>query len=168
LTLQEDQITQVLKRLAAADSSKREAAYIAGGKLYRLNKSGKLSKENHAAAQPYSWAIGHDVRPTSQSLGIRGCGDCHAVNAPIYFSQLKVDSPMAADRASTYKAMTDFADLNGIYARVFAITFFLRPPLKWLMIFASAILIGVLLWHGLQGLGSIMRVAGEFKEKSNG
>lgn len=168
LTLQEDQITQVLKRLAAVDSSKRAVAYIAGGKLYRLNKSGKLSKENHAAAQPYSWAIGHDVRPASQSLGIRGCGDCHAVNAPFYFSQLHVDSPMAADRHSTYKAMNDFADLSGIYGRLFAIFFFLRPLLKLLLAVTSTILIGVLLWHALQGLGSVMRAADEFKESSNG
>ena len=163
-TFKEDQIAQVLKRLSAADSSRREAAYIAGGKLYRLNKSGKLTKENHAAARPYSWAMGHDVRPASQSLGIRGCGDCHAVNAPIYFSQLKVDSPMETDRHSTHKTMAEFADLSGFYARFFALTFFLRPLLKWLMIFVSLILTGVLLWHGLQGLGSLMKAAGEFKE----
>jgi hypothetical protein len=108
--------------------------------------------------------MGHDVRPASQSLGIRGCGDCHAVNAPIYFSQLKVDSPMEADRHSTYKTMAEFADLSGLYARFFALTFFLRPLLKWLMIFASVILTGVLAWHGLQGLGSLMKAAGEFKE----
>jgi hypothetical protein len=166
LTLQDEPITQVLQRLAAADSSKSEAAYIAGGKLYRLNRSGKLSKENHAAAQPYSWAIGHDVRPASQSLGIRGCGDCHSLNAPIYFSQLKVDSPLETDRHSTYKAMTDFAGLSGIYARLFAVSFFFRPLLKLLLLAGSAALIGVLLWNGLQGLGSIMKAAAELKENS--
>ena len=165
LTLKEDQIAQVLQRLSAQDSSKREAAYLAGGKLYRLKHSGKLSKENHRAAQPYSWAIGHEVRPASQSLGIRGCGDCHALNAPFYFSQLHVDSPLEADRHSTYKAMTDFADLNGVYARLFAVIFFFRPLFKLLMLVASAILIGVILWYSLQGLGSIMKAAGEFKER---
>jgi hypothetical protein len=164
LPLTDNQITQVLQHLAAADSGKSHAAYIAGGKLYRLNRSGKLSKENHTAAQPYSWALGHDVRPASQSLGIRGCRDCHSVNASFYFSRLKVDSPLAADRHSTYKAMTDFANLNGWYARFFALTFFLRPLLKWLMIFTGATLTGVLLWHALQGLGSIMKAASEFKE----
>jgi hypothetical protein len=164
LTLMDEQITQVLQRLAAADSSQRGPAYIAGGKLYRLNRSGKLSKENHNAAQPYSWAIGHEVRPASQSLGVRGCGDCHSLNAPFYFSQLKVDSPLAADRHSTYKTMTDFAELSGIYARFFAVSFFFRPLFKLLLILVSAILIGVLLWHGLQGLGSIMKAAGDLKE----
>ncbi len=168
LPFTEDQIAQMLQRLSAADSSRREAAYIAGGKLYLLNKSGKLAKENHRAAQPYSWALGHDVRPASQSLGIRGCGDCHSFNAPIYFSQLKVDSPLAEERHSTYKAMNDFTDLSGFYARFFALTFFLRPLLKWLLIFMSAILTGVLLWHALQGLGSLMKAAGELKENSNG
>ncbi|MGH7494984.1 MAG: hypothetical protein ACREOO_21640, partial [bacterium] len=164
LTLKEDQIAQILQRLASADSNRSAAGYVAGGKLYRLNRSGKLTKENHAAAQPYSWALGHDVRPASQSLGIRGCDDCHAINAPFYFSQLKVDSPLAADRGSAYYAMADFADLNGLYARFFALTFWLRPVLKLLMICSGAILTGVLLWHALQGLGSLMKAAGEFKE----
>lgn len=164
LTFKEDQIAQVLQRLTAVDSSKSAAAYVAGGKLYRLNSSGKLSKEDHAAAQPYFWAIGHDVRPASQALGIRGCGDCHSLNAPIYFSQLKVDSPLEADRHLTYQTMTDFADLSGIYARFFAATFFLRPLLKWLLILVSVILAGILLRHALQGLGSLMKAAGELKE----
>jgi hypothetical protein len=170
LTLNDEQITGMLQRLdkldasVSADSNKREAVYIAGGKLHRLNQSGKLSKEDHAAAQPYSWAMGHDVRPASQSLGIRGCGDCHGLNAPFYFSAVKVDSPLEADRHSTYKAMSDFSNLSGIYARIFAASFFLRPLLKWLMIFVSMILTGVLLWNGLQGLGSLMKAAGEIKE----
>lgn len=163
-TFEESQIAEMLRRFAAADSSKQTAAYIAGGKLYRFNRAGKLTQEKHAAAAPYSWAMGHDVRPASQSLGIRGCGDCHSFNAPVYFSQLKVDSPMAADRESTYKTMTDFADLSGFYARFFALTFLLRPLLKWLMIFVSVILSAVLLWHGLHGLGSLMKAAGEFEE----
>lgn len=167
-TLQESQIAEMLRRLAAADSSRSDVAYIAGGRLYRLNQFGKLTQESHAAAAPYSWPVGHDVRPTSQSLGIHGCGDCHSFNAPIYFSQLKVDSPMAADRRSTYKTMTDFVDLSGVYARFFALTFWLRPLLKWLMIFVSVILVGVLLWHGLQGLGSLMKAAARFEENSNG
>jgi hypothetical protein len=176
LTLQDEQIASMLQRLDRLDASsnqldaglnQHEAVYIAGGKLHRLNKSGKLSSENHAAAQPYSWAMGHDVRPASQSLGIRGCGDCHAVNAAFYFSQIKVDSPLEAERHSTYKSMTDFASLSGIYARLFAVSFFFRTLLKWLMIFVSVILTGVLLWHGLQGLGSLMKMAGELKENKN-
>jgi hypothetical protein len=168
LTITDEQITNVLQKISSSDSSAAHAAYIAGGKLHRLNSSGKLVKENHPAALPYSWAIGHDVRPAFQSLGIRGCGDCHAVNAPFYFSQLHVDSPLEADRHSSYKSMTDFAGLNGVYARLFAISFFFRPLLKLLMIVASAILTGVLLWNALQGLGSMMRAAGELKENSNG
>jgi hypothetical protein len=163
LMLKDYEITLVLQRLATADSSRQEAVYVAGGKLHRLDRSGKLSKEEHAAAQPYSWAIGHEVRPASQSLGIRGCGDCHSLHAPIYFSQLNVDSPLEADRHSTYMAMTDFADLNGIYARLFAIAFFFRPLFKLLLIVVSAILFGVLLWNGLQGLGRLMKAASELK-----
>lgn len=174
LTLKDEQIVTMLQRLGKLDangpdkldasSKQHEAVYIAGGKLFRLDKSGKLSRENHVAAEPYSWAMGHDVRPASQSLGIRGCSDCHGLNAPFYFSQIKVDSPLEADRHSTYKAMNDFSHLSGIYARLFAASFFLRPLLKWLMIFVSGILTGVLLWYGLQGLGRLMKAAGELKE----
>jgi hypothetical protein len=127
-----------------------------------------LLKEDHPAAQPYSWAIGHDVRPAAQSLGIRGCGDCHATDAPFYFSQLPMDSPFASERYSSYKRMTDFSDLSAIYARLFAVSFLFRPWLKFLIIISSAILTAVLIWNALQGLGSIMRAAGELKENSNG
>jgi hypothetical protein len=168
LTITEDQIIKVLQRIASSDSSAVIPAYIAGGKLYRLDPSAKLLKEDHPAAQAYSWAIGHDVRPAAQSLGIRGCGDCHATDAPFYFSQLLMDSPLASARHSTYKRMTDFADLSAIYARLFAVSFLFRPWLKFLIIISSAILTAVLIWNALQGLGSIMRAAGEIKENSNG
>lgn len=167
LAFTDDQISQMLQRLAAADSNKNEAVYVAGGKLYRLNKSGKLAKESHRAAAPYSWALGHDVRPASQSLGVRGCGDCHSFNAAFYFSRLKVDSPLATERHSTYKTMNEFAGLSGFYARFFALTFFLRPLLKGLLIFVSAILTGVLLWHAMQGLGGLMKAAEKLGENSN-
>lgn len=163
LTLTEEQITKVLQRLTAADSNKQAVTYVTGGKLYRLNHSGNLSKEDHPAARPYAWAIGHEVRPASQSLGIRGCRDCHAINAPFYFSQIEVDSPLAAGRHS-YKTMTDFSGLNGIYARLFAASFLFRPWLKFLIVISSVIITAVLVWNGLQGLGSIMKAAGEFKE----
>ncbi|NUM75482.1 hypothetical protein HUU40_14060, partial [candidate division KSB1 bacterium] len=61
-----------------------------------------------------------------------------------------------------------FADLSGFYARFFALTFLLRPLLKWLMIFVSVILSAVLLWHGLHGLGSLMKAAERLEENSNG
>jgi hypothetical protein len=168
LTMMEDQIINALQRIASSDSNAVVPAYVGGGKLYRLDRSNKLLKEDHPAAQPYSWAIGHDVRPAAQSLGIRGCGDCHATDAPFYFSQLPMDSPFASERHSSYKRMTDFSDLSAIYARLFAVSFLFRPWLKFLIIISSAILTAVLIWNALQGLGSIMRAAGELKENSNG
>ncbi len=164
LTIDEKIIAQVLQRLSATDSSKREVGYIAGGRLYRLTKSGKVSQENHVAAQPYSWALGHDVRPAAQSLGARGCADCHALDSSIYFSQLKVDSPVRVDRHSRYTTTAELAGLSGLYARFFAFTFFFRPLLKGLLMVMGAILMGILLWGALQGLSKIMKAAEELGE----
>jgi hypothetical protein len=85
----------VLQALNQNDHGEPEAVYIAGGKLYRLDASGDVKTEASAQAEPYLWAIGHDVRPASQALGANGCQDCHSKTSPIFFGEVAVDSPLA-------------------------------------------------------------------------
>ena len=62
-----------------------------------------LTAVDSAQAEPYLWPIGHDVRPASQALGAKGCQDCHSEKAAIFFGNVAVDSPLAADRATPWK-----------------------------------------------------------------
>lgn len=87
-------VRQVLQLLNQSAPGQTEAVYIAGGKLYRLDSSGNVKSEANAQAEPYLWAIGHDVRPASQALGANGCQDCHSNTSPVFFGEVQVDSPL--------------------------------------------------------------------------
>jgi hypothetical protein len=155
------QITEILRALAAQDSGKAQPVYISGGKLYRIDKAGKLLEEDHPAAQPYSWAVGHDVRPAAQSLGVRGCGDCHDTDAPFYFGEVTIDSPLESARSSTV-AMIDFAGLNWFYSKIFAVSFVFRPWFKIITLVSSVVLVAILMVYGFKGLSLVLeRVNGK-------
>ena len=70
------------------------AVYVCGGRVHRLVADGEVEAFDHRAAEPYLWAIGHDVRPAAESLGAGGCADCHHPKAPLLFGQVAVLSPL--------------------------------------------------------------------------
>jgi hypothetical protein len=133
-----------------------QAVYICGGKLYRLDDSGQLVIEDHPAAKPYLWPIGHDVRPAAQSLGIRGCGDCHSANSSFFFGDVEVDTPMTAEQGSV-KKMVEFQNLNPTYTKLFAMSFVFRPWLKVVSLTSCVVLAGVLLLYALKALACITK-----------
>ena len=157
--LAEPQIVEIMQGLVDSDST-MTPAYISGGKLYRMTESSQLEVEEHPAAEPYSWAFGHDVRPTAQSLGIRGCGDCHANGSPFYFAQIGVDTPVASQNGTT-KRMVDFQDISSFYARVFGLSFIFRPWLKLITLASSIVLIMILLLYLFRGFSSLLRSSSE-------
>ncbi len=136
--LTQGQIATILQGLVQGDST-LTAAYVGGGNLYRLSATGRMIAEEHAAATPYSWAFAHDVRPTAQSLGVRGCDDCHAGDSPFYFAQIPVDTPVAAESGAV-RRMVDFQDISSFYARLFGWSFMLRPLLKIIILAAGGVL----------------------------
>ncbi len=149
------QITEILRALAARDSIKAQPVYISGGKLYRVDKSDKLSEEDHPAAQPYSWSVAHDVRPAAQSLGVRGCGDCHDTDAPFYFGEVAIDSPLESAASSTIE-MIDFAGLNWFYSKIFAMSFVFRPWFKIITLVSSVVLAAILMLYAFKGFSLVL------------
>ena len=136
---------------------KGEAVYICGGKLYTLDDSGALkAQENHPAAQPYLWPIAHDVRPAAQSLGVRYCTDCHATDAPFFFGDVTVDSPIVAAREA--KKMIEFQGISPSYAWAFAFSFVFRPFMKFICLGSCAVLAIVLLLYALKALACVVKV----------
>jgi hypothetical protein len=130
-----DKIKAVLKRLSLLQSDRtKKPVYVGGGKLYQLGDDGKLTSEADVSAEPYKWPVAHNVRPASQSLGVRGCEDCHAADAPFYFGQVNIDSAVES-AAGEYLIMHQ---LHGADSDVY------KPVskfFKWLIIIVMTLLI---------------------------
>ncbi|MBA7645291.1 hypothetical protein ES703_53046 [subsurface metagenome] len=140
---------------------KGQPVYICGGKLYRLDirRRAKLVSTEHYAAQPYLWPIAHDVRPAAQSLGVRYCTDCHATDAPFFFGDVTVDSPIVAAREA--KKMIEFQGISPSYAWAFAFSFVFRPFMKFICLGSCAVLAIVLLLYALKLLACIAKALTE-------
>lgn len=147
--LADPEIQRVLTSLAA-DAAKGEAIYIAAGKIYRLSGTNLTSGE-HAAAQAYTWAVAHDVRPAAQSLGARGCVDCHASDSPINFSTVTARGPVDPRNGVTQEMVALRGDDRTV-ASFFAFTFNFRPTLKIVCFGAALVVLGVLLARVFAGL----------------
>jgi hypothetical protein len=153
------QITKVLK-LLKEQTNEGEPVYICGGKLYRITEEGKLEASEHEAARPYCWAIAHDVRPAAQSLGVRRCEDCHSTDAPFFFGEVAVDSPIVSERDSV-KKMVEFQDIDAFYAWAFAFSFVFRPWLKVVALGSCGLIGVVLLLYGLKALACVVKMLAE-------
>ena len=127
------------------------AVYVTGGKAHQIVSDSTISAFNNVAAEPYTWPLAHDVRGSGQSLGARGCDDCHTTNAPMFFSEVRVDSLMASPAAENAE-MGDFSGLSPAYAKVFALTFIFRPWLKVIAFAAVFVLVIVLVVRGFSGM----------------
>ncbi len=155
--LTDEEIIVMLTQLAAArkaDSS-GTVVYVRDGRVHRLDpgEPGKLTTiDNPDAAQPYLWPVAHDVRPASQSLGVRGCADCHAADAPIYFGKLAAAGEASA-AGRPVQVMHELRDEQMPVVRNWAALFAGRDAFKLLGLLCSAVLFIVLVRHGLAGLG---------------
>jgi len=156
--LTESQITKVLVSLSSKVAAKAKPVYICGGKLYSLNDAqDKLVAAEHESAEPYLWPVSHNVRPAVQSVGVRGCSDCHDTDAPFIFGTVAVDSPLVSD-VNTVRDMIDFQLMDPVYAKAFAMSFVFRPMLKVVLVLACAVLALVLLLYGLRAIRCVTRV----------
>jgi hypothetical protein len=159
------QIIDVLKALSSRQPDKAQPVYITGGKLRSLDDKGSLIAEQHNAARPYLWPVAHNVRPAAQSLGVKSCQDCHSADAPFFFGEVAIDSPIGYQLDSPLvfkkqpgKTMIEFQDINVRYAKLFAFTFVFRPWLKVIGLASSGLLAAVLLLYALKALACVTRV----------
>ena len=158
-TFTSDHIVKALNALAG--SAEGKAVYISAGNLYSLDDSGKLARQqDHPAAKPYLWPIAHSVRPAAQSLGIRYCTDCHDADEGFMFGDVAIDSPVSADERDEAKKMTDFQDVDPLYAWAFSTSFVFRPVMKLVAIGSAGVLALVLLLYVLKALGCFAKVLG--------
>jgi hypothetical protein len=152
-----DRVASVLEKLADADAG--EAVYVAGGKLYRRAADGTLAASDHAAAAPYAWPVGHDVRPAARSLGAGArCTDCHSADAPFFFGQVLAESP-AQVAEPTAVAMYTLQGKDPTYLTAWALSFQGRPYFKVLGFATAGIIAAVLALYGFLGLAALLKWA---------
>lgn len=158
-TLTEEQVALVFGGLART-SPNGEYVYLSGGKLFYLDKGGRLAFRSDAAAGPVTWPLAHNVRPAQQSLGWKGCTDCHSGGSDFFFGKVEGSGPLLTKNVAKRSAAA-FMGLGGIFQRVFGLSFIVRPVLK-IVLAICAFVAGSLLF--LAGLVALGRFAG-FLEK---
>jgi hypothetical protein len=154
-TLTEEQVGLVLEALAET-SGDAEAVYVSGGRMFRRAKDGTLESDDHEAAGPVTWPLAHNVRPAQQSLGWKGCTDCHSGGSDFFFSRLKAAGPLLTKKVDRLSAAS-FMGLGGLFQRVFGLSFIVRPVFK-VVLAICALVAGALVF--LAGLVALGRVAG--------
>ena len=155
--INKDQIAKVLNTLKATEGN---PVYICGGKLYKLDKDGKLAAVDHDAAKPYIWPIGHDVRPAAQSLGsgVLGCRQCHGGYSTFLSGDIPVDSPLISDANSTV-TMASLQDVDVNYMKLLGwLMIFWNPVTLIVVVISSVLLAAVLLLYCLKLLGWALKL----------
>ena len=152
-------VAEVLRRLNEEAGATGPAVYVAGGMLHRLDVAGKLQTEDHPQAQPYLWPLAHDVRPASQSLGVKSCQDCHSSGAAFFFGNVAVDSPLAAERAARWKMNRFEKNLNVTYNVRLAALWPFRPWLKSGGMVAAGLILLLLAAYTLPALERVSAAA---------
>lgn len=152
VNVDQDAIQSQLQQLKS--SLDQEPTFISGGMLYRLNDTNEIITEYHPSAEPYRWAVAHNVRPAAQSLGVRNCQDCHDRNADFFQSQVMVDSPVIQESTPSLR-MVEFQELDEKHIAVFNASFAGRTYLKYVLMGSAGLLILIVLaafQYGLQRL----------------
>jgi len=138
-------------------TDKKDAVYIAGGKVYSLNKKDKLESAPSDTAKPYVWPMAHDVRPAEQALGVRNCKDCHTTDSSFFFGKTEVDTPVKMDGSAEFVEMVELQGINRLYIWAFNASFVFRPFLKIVAFMACGLIGLVLLTYIVRAVAAISR-----------
>ncbi|MCX6565879.1 MAG: hypothetical protein NTW38_05570, partial [Candidatus Aminicenantes bacterium] len=145
LRLTESQVARILEVLAR--DGRKNPVYISGGKLFRLDKKGRLEAVNDEAAEPVAWPLAHEVRPARQSLGWNGCTDCHSATSDFFFAKVNGRGPLQTKKIASHTNAT-YMGVNNVYHRLFGLSYLGRPYFK-IVLAAAAFVIGIVLLAAL-------------------
>jgi hypothetical protein len=148
-SLTEEQVVLALEvldseRKTGETEGEKRHVYISGGRMFELDVDGRLNSIDHVAAEPVTWPLGHRVRPAQQSLGFRGCRDCHRADSPFFFGKVRGEGPLFTMSVES-RTQSAFMGLNQPYQRLFGLSFSVRPVLKAVLFVAVALLGSLLL-----------------------
>ena len=147
--LTEEQVKLVLEALGSGDH-----AYIASGRLFRLNDRGALVSRSSDAARPVAWPVGHEVRPARQSLGVNGCTDCHSAGSDFFFAEVRAEGPLLTESGVVRSRVSSMGFFKP-YHKLFGLSFAGRPYFKIALLALAALIGSVLLVVVLSLVGRI-------------
>lgn len=156
LTGQEQTLTEEQVKLALEALGPKDHAYIASGRLFRLNDKGSLVSRSDTSARPVAWPMGHEVRPARQSLGVNGCTDCHSAGSDFFFAKVRAAGPLITD-AGVVRSRVSFMGFFKPYHQLFGLSFTGRPYFKFGLLALVALIGSILL---VVFLGALGRFAG--------
>lgn len=167
LEMGSEQIAAVLGALAEDPrAGGGRPVFVHDGVVDRRSADGRIERSSHPQAAPYLWALAHDVRPAAQSLGVRGCTDCHAASAAFFYGSttpvLPADRGVAAARTMPEGArrMHEMMRYDPLVAGAFGWVVWAQPALKWLGWLCLAVLAAVLARYAALALDGVLRWAG--------
>jgi len=105
-----------LARIGESRTDGAKPVLVRAGRIHRVG----AVEDAAAAARAYRWPIAHDVRPASQSLGVRGCTDCHAEDSPIYYGRVRTGAEADGGGLAAHEFHTPSMTLAGTWNRLFA------------------------------------------------
>ena len=158
-SLTENMVAAVLGMLA--EDGGDTPVYVGHGKLWKTDEGGKLISEEHEAAAPVSWALGHDVRPAGLARGAKPvkCADCHTAGSEFFFGDVASTGPLLTAKAMVRKQVK-FMDLSGSYNRLFGLTFTVRPLLKIFLWIVFGIVALVSVGFAAAGVPALLALGG--------
>ena len=150
-------LVRVLDSLKISGMVQNKPVYVGGGKIHFLDENNKLQILEHEAALPYLWPVAHDVRPAMQSLGIRGCDDCHSTDSNFYFGEVPIQTSLLLLKTEKI-SMARYLDQNTVAAWIFSFSFLFRPWLKYIILFSTLIILALLVLYGFRGLSKLVSI----------
>ena len=132
-----------------------EPVFVSAGKVYKLSGEDAVETIEHAAAQPYLWKFAHDVRPARQSLGVKGCYDCHTLGAPLFNSTVTAVGQTPDDEPVS-QAMHEIAGYDKLKTDAWAASFLGRTAFKYFGYAAMGVVSLVLLAYVLRGIVTLL------------
>jgi hypothetical protein len=138
---------------APAAWAEGEVVFVTGQTAYKRGSDGKLESSIAVEGAAYFWPLAHDVRPAQQSLGARGCVECHAPGAPIFDGSGEVTTVTSAAPEKWTMRQARMESTGAL--NVFAATYPLRPVLIFIGYLSAGVLLLVLLSYGTRGVAAI-------------
>lgn len=142
-----------VKEIVTEDGA--EPVFVSAGKVYKLSGEDSVETFEHVAAEPYMWKFAHDVRPARQSLGVKGCYDCHTLGAPLFESMVTAVGQTPDDEPVS-QAMHEVAGYDKMKIDAWALSFISRTAFKYFAYAAMGLLSLVLLAYVLKGITTLL------------
>lgn len=154
----EAQISKVLESLSSSQAV--PCVYVCKGKVFAVGSDGKLKSSSHPAAEPTAWPLAHEVRPASQSLGAKGCRECHRKDSAFLFAKVEAQGPLLT-QAGWVQRMVDLEEVSGRLHRLIGLSFALREWVGAFMLGLCGLVAVVLALYLFKAADRVTRWMGE-------